>query len=160
MTVTVSTAADLRAALADIARAKVGTAVTRAQTAIVGYCVEEWELGKATWSPKQPNDFWSGQYRASLRVSPGQPDPSYEPDNPGPWPIHNHPYPALVGAEVMNMLAGIEPFQVVYLSDNAPHAQKVEDHTKIATAAAEFTRAHFVGYDWGGQLDIGSDIPF
>lgn len=145
MTVFCKTLDSLQEALDDITEKKIGQAIVETQKSVALFCYSVWAGGKATWSPKQPNDYWSGQYRASVTVDVGSADPSFAPDNPGPWPIHPHPYPAKAVTTIEGTLSAeldfSNPYRVVYLSDNAPHAAKVESHTGIAAKAAENTRA-------------------
>lgn len=159
MGVTVTTADELRAALADQMESRIKPGIVTAQRAIVTYCFQEWEQGKATWSSKQPNYYWSGQYRASVNVSIDSPEGDYAAPNPGPWPIHPDPYPGKDIATALDAIGGLQFGAVVYISNAVPYAQTVEDHTQIAAAASEFTKAHFRGYSWKGQIEAG-DIPF
>ena len=147
MTVVCRTADELLNALNEIAEAKIEKEIIRVQTAMAVFCYVTWSTGKATWSKEQPNDYWSGQYRASINVDVGAIDASYAPDNPGEWPIHGDPYPAKDVSYVEGVLATelAQPYKVVWLSNAVPHAAKVEDHTHIAAQAAEFTRSHFAG---------------
>ena len=159
MGVTVTTSAELRAALADQMENRIKPAVTNAQRIIVAYCFQEWETGKATWSARQPNNYWSGQYRASVQISIGEPSGTFEPENPGPWPIHPNPYPALDVATALQAVESLGFGQTVYISNAVPYAETVEDHTLIAAGASAFTVAHFQGYAWKGQIE-NQDIPF
>lgn len=130
------------------------------QRQVTEFMFATWAAGKFTWSRFQADDVWSGQSRASIRVSIGAPDGSYEPDNPGDWPHHGNPYPAPDVFQAMGKLDGLRAYQTVYLSDNAPHYDKVEARTQVGRAAAEFTRSHFgSGYSWGNSL-IPDNIPF
>jgi hypothetical protein len=159
MGIKVTSAAELRAALADQMESRVKPAVVNAQRMIVSYCFEEWELGKATWSGAQPNNYWSGQYRASVNISIGAPDDTTAPDNPGPWPIHPNPYPAIDLSTALQAINGLGFGETVYITNAVPYAQTVEDHTQIAAAASAFTVAHFQNFTWKGQIEA-SDIPF
>ena len=159
MGVTVTSPAELRAALADQMETRIKPAIVTAQKMVVSYCFIEWEYGKATWSPQQPNYYWSGQYRASVNVSIGSPDDSFVAENPGPWPIHPDPYPGNDLATAMDGLDALPFASVVYISNAVPYAQDVEAHTQIAAAASAFTIAHFRGFAWKGQIEAG-DIPF
>ena len=146
MTVVCKTAEDFLAALEEIAEEKITKAITHLQTEMAVFCFQVWTDGKATWSKDQPNDYWSGQYRASVNVSVSTPDISYAPDNPGEWPIHQSPYPAKDVGYIRGLLAEelTLPYSTVWISNSVPHAVKVEEHTQIAEKAAEFTRSHFV----------------
>lgn len=160
MTIICRTPEELLAALNRLTDEVIDPAVVEAQRQVVEFAFATWSAGKFTWSRFQTDDVWSGQSRASIRVSIGAPDGSFEPDNPGDWPHHENPYPAPDVFQAMGRLDGLRAYQTVTLSDNAPHYSDVEKMTGVGKAAAEFTKSHFgPGYSWGASL-IPSDIPF
>lgn len=160
MTILCRTPDELESALNRLAASVIDPAVVEAQKQVVEFAYGQWAAGKFTWSRYQTDDVWSGQSRASIRVSVGAPDVSFAPDNPGNWPHHENPYPPRDVFDVMDHLAGLRPYQTVYLSDNAPHYAKVEAHTQVGRTAAEFAKSHFgPGYSWGNSL-IPNTIPF
>lgn len=159
--VTVTNAADLRAALDRLVAERVDRAVAAVTREVAVYCFAQWTSGKFTWSRWQPNDVWSGQSRESVNVSVGSPDRSFAPDNPGDWPLHSSPYGPRDPFEARFKLEGLAPYQTVFVSDNAPHAAKVEQHTQVAHMAAEFTRSHFQpGYSWAPVVTASAPVPF
>lgn len=161
MTITVRTASELSAALSLLVEQKVDRAVAIATREVAVYCFAQWTGGKFTWSRWQPNDVWSGQARASVNVAAGSPDRSSAPDNPGDWPLHGSPYPARDPFEARFVLEGLQPYQTVWISDNAPHAAKVEQHTQVAHMAAEFAKSHFrPGYSWAPVVTAAASVPF
>ena len=143
--------AGFRDAAMGAAKHEIEKAVVDIQRDLVVKLVEiATDLGH-TWSANQPNANWSGRYQASLRARTGSPDPGFAPANPGPWPHHPNPLPAPTNEDVMVSIGYLEPYQIVWVSDNAPHAGKVEAHTstfaiaerQIIEAAAEFARSYF-----------------
>lgn len=160
MTIICRTPDELLAALNRLTDEVIESAVVEAQRQVVEFAFATWAAGKFTWSRFQADDVWSGQSRASIRVSIGAPDGSYEPDNPGDWPHHQAPYPAPDVFQAMGRLGGLRAYQSVILSDNSPNYAEVEKRTAVGRAAAEFTRSHFSsGYSWGNSL-IPNNIPF
>jgi hypothetical protein len=161
VTITVRTASELSAALQKLTEDRVDRAVAVATREVAVYCFEQWTAGKFTWSRWQTRDVWSGQSRASVNVSVGSPDRSYAPDNPGDWPLHGAPYPARDPFEARFALEGLRPYQMVFVSDAAPHAAKVEQHTQVAHMAAGFSKAHFApGYSWAPIVTASASVPF
>ena len=161
VTITVHSPEELRQAFANIVADRVDGAIAAVQREAAVYCFAQWTSGKFTWSRWQPDDVWSGQSRASVNVSIGSPDRSYAPDNPGDWPLHTSPLPPRDPFEARFALEGLKPYGTVYVSDNAPHAAKVEQHTQIAHAAAKFTVSHFApGYSWAPVVAKSADVPF
>lgn len=165
MTIICRTPDEVLAALNRMADEVIEPAVVEAQKQVVEFAFHEWAWGKATWV--HPDPFWTGQYRSSVRVSIGSPDGTFTPEHPDvtsgeiQWPEHpGTPYYPLSAAEVAGILEGLRPYQTVYISNDVPHADKVEAHTQVMNAAAEFTRSHFSsGYSWGNSL-IPNNIPF
>lgn len=161
MTITVHSPDELRQAFASLVADRVDGAVSAAQREAAVYCFEQWTSGKFTWSRWQPNDVWSGQSRASVNVSIGSPNRSYAPANPGDWPLHASPLPPRDPFEARFALEGLKPYGTVYVSDNAPHVDRVEKHTQVAHAAASFTKAHFApGYSWAPVVTKAASVPF
>jgi len=153
MTVMCKTPFDLLEALNKAAEAKIAKAIIGVQIEMATFCYGVWSSGKATWAREQPNDYWSGQYRASIDVAIGAPMVEFAPDNPGDWPLHPDPLPAMPVSDIEGYLVSslTAPYQIVWISDNAPHALLVESRTGIAgnaagqlqRMAATFTTSHF-----------------
>lgn len=161
MTINVNTAQDFASALDLMTKAKVDDCIAAVQREAAVYCFQQWTSGKFTWSKWQPEDVWSGQSRASVNVSVGAPDPTYAPDNPGDWPIHGSPYGPRDPFEARFRLESMQPYSVVWVTDNAPHAAKVEAFTRVAHMAAKFTTSHFApGYNWSGVVNKSQSVPF
>lgn len=74
---------------------------------------------------------WSGWYRASHRVAVNSPDKSIapRPSVPQRWPAPV-PGPARAKApgiaEARRKLVALKPFEITWLSNNAPHAARIE----------------------------------
>lgn len=161
LTITVKTASDLNAALQRIIAERVDRGVAAATREVAVYAFTEWTGGKFTWSKYNPNDVWSGQSRQSVNIGIGSPDPSFAPDNPGSWPMHESPYPPRDPFEARFKLEGLPAYVPVYISDNAPNMAKVEAHTQVAHMAAAFTQAHFKpGFNWKPVISMSSSVPF
>ncbi len=160
MTIIVKTPDELLSALNRLATERIEHAVTTAQRELAVFAFDQWTSSKFTWSPRQPNDVWSGQSRESINVSVGSPDPTYARDNPGPWPNHTSPYAPRDPFEARFKLERIPAWDTVYVSSNAPHAVKVEARTQGMHGAAEFTRSHFRGFQWSSVLNQYSSVPF
>jgi hypothetical protein len=115
---------------------------------------------KTTWSPKQSGDIWTGQYRYSMTVSIGSVNTAALPAMGNqPWPTANSQYTdadVIAGSEV---IASIQAYDVVYISNSAPHAQTVEDHNGVMAAAADLAAQDMASMDWRSLID-GNNIPF
>ncbi|GEM_PF-4798473 len=162
MGVTVTTAEEFEAACHDWMEKVVKPAVVAAQLEVARAAAEAIVTAKATWNDKQPNDYWSGQFRASVTVAVGAPDDTAAPDNPGPWPIHPNPYPPADVDGMVDSLASIQAFQIVYIADAVPYAEDVESHVEpFGLAAAMIQSAFAPGYSWQFLADQSmAAIPF
>lgn len=173
MTITVSTGAEFTAAAEELFAKKIAEILPKAQIEISARVFQTWSNAKWTWSPKNPDDIWSGRARGSLNIAIGEPDPSALPRHPAtiwgkghagrmkgvhraawwPDPVPG-PYEAKDVFEAKASISGLVPYQVVWISDNVPYAHKIEDHTNIAHAAATFAVSHYKDCSWSTELAI------
>lgn len=81
------------------------------------------ELG----SPPFGSPRLTGRFIASLRVSVGSPDTSYEPEL-SQHPVHGDQplYPLPDEQDAMNRLAGLQAFQRVMVTQSVPYARDIE----------------------------------
>ena len=72
---------------------------------------------------------WTGRYRGSFRVSIGSIDRTYLPPYPNPprWPTEPaNPYRNVPASQISLQLAGLRPFQTVYISNAVPYVRRIE----------------------------------
>lgn len=115
---------------------------------------------KTTWSPQQPGDIWTGQFRYSVNVSVGNANPGYLPALEGqPWPRAATQYSISDTISGIEAVSSVPLYGALVISNNAPHAQDVEIHTRIFATAAELAARDMAGTDWS-NVSAGNSIPF
>jgi hypothetical protein len=115
---------------------------------------------KSTWSPQQPGDIWTGQFRYSVNIGVGSPNTGFLPAIPNqPWPVAAAQYGMESVISGVEALEAVKPYQAVYVTDAAPHAATVEQHTRIFATAADLAERDAAGTDWSSFIAAQS-IPF
>ncbi len=123
-----------------------------------------WQWAKATWSRMQPDDWWTGRYRYSLRVAFGSPDTSAALPHPDTvsWPEHPpgggyRPEPI---ETLMGRVASGNGSAPMIISITLDYADRVEVHAHPRQIAFAATLVTFTNYDWSkySLLDGGSSI--
>lgn len=142
--------------MANEVNATVVEATKEAVRSVYGYAVTL----KTTWSPMQAGDIWTGQFRYSTNISIGSPNTAGLPEMiDQPWPRAMRQYgPADVFAG-LETVASVRFGDVVYITNNSPHAANVQAHTAVFTMAAELASRDLASTDWSA-VSAGSSIPF
>jgi len=160
MSVLCATAEDFAAALdafaTDEMDAAVGEAAKAYATAVYHYTTEL----KTTWSPQQPGDIWTGQFRYSVNIGVNEIiDSALPPLEHQPWPIADSQYGESDVISGLEAVASIQPYDVVYITDSAQNAQEVEDHTRIFEASAQLAAQDMQAFDAGASA-AAKGTPF
>ena len=159
MAVICTTAAEFGAALDAFMTDEVDAVVGAAAKAVTSSVYQHAIALKTTWSPLQPNDIFTGQFRYSFNIAVGSPNTASLPSLQQPWPMPDATYSIADAIASLEMVASIQPYDIVYVSNSADNAQVVEDHTGIIEAAADLAMADAQSTDFGSLLAAYS-VPF
>ena len=161
MAVICKTAAEFGAALDAFMTDEVDEVVGAAAKAVTTSVYQKAIELKTTWSPDQPGDIWTGEFRYSFNISIGAPNTSALPpmEPAQPWPIADSVYGLSDAIASLEMIASIKPYDIAYVSNSSFHVQKVEDNTQIIEKAAEAALAESQGKDFGSLINA-YNVPF
>ncbi len=142
-----SSAQAWQAAIAGV-KARLALIPGAAQRAVVQEVAFTWQWAKMTWAPQDPQDYLTGQARASIRVAMGVPDLGFAAPVPRGGGVEA---PEALSA-LMAGMAGADGRQVIYVSQSVPYAGLIERHAHPRALAYEAAKAGFQAADWSQRL--------